>query len=292
MVKPIVTIGLCVKNNGETLGETSKSIADQNYDQDLIDLVIVDGGSRDKSLSIIRDEISKTRIKPRFYTENVGLGFARQMVVNNAKGKYIIWVDGDIVLSKDYVSKQVEFMEYHTEIGVAVGRFGMLPGDNWVAALENIGYVIDSNKNYGKPTTKLLGTEASIVRCDAIRKVGGFNPDIKGAQEDVFVTYKLKQDGWKFFITDALFYERQRTTLRALWKQHVWYGYGLHFVQHQNKGRNMFSDKSNDRIIFSSQAYKLTRKKIMFLLPLNFAFKKTALLFGFFKAHIQGYGHD
>ena len=53
----------------------------------------------------------------------------------------------------------------------------------------------------------------------------------------------------------------------------------------------MISGKTMDRIVFSFVAYKLTHRKVVFLLPLNFAFKKTALLTGFMSAHIDGYGH-
>ena len=127
---------------------------------------------------------------------------------------------------------------------------------------------------------------------EAIRAVKGFDPRVKGAQEDVDASYRLSTAGWNFYITSAVLFERQRRTWKALWKQHNWYGYGLHFVQHKNKGKNIFSAKSVDRIILSFQAYRLTHKKIVFLLPLNFIFKKAALLAGYIMAHLNGYGHE
>jgi glycosyltransferase involved in cell wall biosynthesis len=291
-LKPIVTIGLCVKNNEDTIREALNGIVNQNFPGELMEIVVVDGCSQDRTLSIIKEVLSKTSIRVRFFSENKGLGFARQIVVDSALGKYIIWVDGDIILSKDYVKEQVDFMEQHPDVAIAVGSFGLLPNDNWVAFLENIGYVIESLRHRGMATSNLLGTEGSILRVKAIRMVGGFDPDIKGAQEDTDVAYRLYSARWKFHRTNAVLYERQRRTWRDLWKQHSWYGYGLHFIQHKNKGRNMFVNKSNDRIIISFKAYKLTHRKVVFLLPLNFVFKKVALLFGFFKAHMDGYGHN
>jgi glycosyltransferase involved in cell wall biosynthesis len=289
--RTIVTIGLCVKNAETTIKEAVSSIADQSFPHELIEVIVVDGHSQDKTLSIIKETLSKTTIKMRLFFENVGLGFARQTVVDNAEGDYIIWVDGDIILSKDYIKQQVSFMEQHPSIGIAVGSFGVLSGDNWVAVLENVGYAIDSLRHHDEPTSKLLGTEGSIFRIEAVRQVGGFDLRIKGAQEDIDVAYRMKEAGWKLHITSAMLYERQRRTWRALWKQHFWYGYGLHFTQHKNKGRNIISDKTVDRIIISSLAYKLTHRKVVFLLPLNFFFKKTALFFGFASAHLDGYGH-
>jgi len=290
-LEPIATIGLCVKNNEATIKEAVNSIYCQDFPDELMEIIVVDGCSHDQTLNIIKGFLSKRTIKVRLFSESKGLGFARQMVVDNALGKYIIWVDGDIVLSKNYVQQQVIFMERHPSVAIAVGSFCMAPNDNWVAILENVGYVIDSVRHKSEETSKLLGTEGSILRVKAIIMVGGFDLNINGAQEDLDVAYRLKLAGWKFHVTNAILYERQRRTLRALWKQHFWYGYGLHYVQHKNKERNMFVDKSNDRIFFSSKAYKLTHRKVVFLLPFFFIFKKTATLFGFIKAHIDGYGH-
>jgi glycosyltransferase involved in cell wall biosynthesis len=291
-VRPVLTIGLCVKNNEATIREAVNSIAVQDFSHELMEIIVVDGCSQDQTMRIIGEILSKTDIKIKVFSENQGLGFARQVVVDNALGKYILWVDGDIILSKNYIKQQADFMELHPEVAIAAGSFGLIPDDNWVAMLENICYVIDSLRYHGKTTSKLLGTEASIFRADAIRMAGGFDPDIKGAQEDRDLAYRIGSAGWKFYITNAMLCERQRRTWSALWKQYFWYGYGLHFSQHKNKGRNMMIDKSDDRIIISSQAYRLTYRKVVFLLPLNYIFKKTALLFGFLKAHMDGYGHN
>jgi glycosyltransferase involved in cell wall biosynthesis len=300
-LKPIVTVGLCVKNNEATIKEAVESIVNQDFPHELMEVIVVDGCSKDQTLSIIKEAFSKTDIKVRVFSENKGLGFARQIVVDNALGKYILWVDGDIILSKNYVKQHVDFMEQHPDVAIAVGSFGFLPDENLVAFLENISYVVASFRHRGKSTSKLLGTEGSILRIEAVRMVGGFDPNIKGAREDTELAYRIKSAGWKFHKTNAILCERQRRTWSDLWKQYFWYGYGLHFVQHKNKGRNIFIDDSKDKTIIgrartcmriSFHAYKLTLRKAAFLLPLNYIFKKTALLFGFVVAHMDDYGHE
>lgn len=289
--KVIVTIGLCVKNAEATIKESADSIVVQDFPHELIEVIVVDGCSQDKTLSIIKKCLSKTAIKTRFFFENKGLGVARQMVIDNAKGDYIIWVDCDIKLSKDYVKRQVNFMNKHPSVGMATGIYGVCPEDNWVAVLENIGYVISRLRQKGKITSNLLSTSGSTFRVEAIRQLGGFDRNIKVAQEDTDVAYRMRDAGWLFYITNAVFYHRQRTTWKAIWNQHLLYGYGLHFILHKNKGQNAFIDRSVDRIPLSFLAYRLTHRKVVFLLPLNFVFKKAALLFGFAKAHLDGYGH-
>ncbi len=287
----VVTIGVCVKNSEATIKESMTSIVNQDFPHELMEVIIVDGSSQDKTLLIIKETLSETGIETRFFSENKGLGFARQMVVDNSRGKYIVWVDGDVILSENYIKQQIQFMEKTPEAAIAAGKMGLIPNDNWVAMLESIGYVIESLNNYGGRTSKLLGTRGSIFRVEAIKRIGGFDFKYK-SHEDTDVAYKLKFSGWKFFATKAVLYEKQKKKWKDIWKRHLWYGYGLHFLQHKHKGFNIFTSKTNDRIVISSKAYKLTHKKVAFLLPLNFIIRKIAEIFGFLRAHFDGYGHN
>jgi len=40
-------------------------------------------------------------------------------MVDNASGEYIEWVDSDVVLPKNYLRKQVEFMDRNPGVGAA-----------------------------------------------------------------------------------------------------------------------------------------------------------------------------
>jgi glycosyltransferase involved in cell wall biosynthesis len=277
-VKPLVTIGICVKNNEATIQESITSVIDQDFPHSLMEIIVVDGSSRDKTVSILKEMISNSAIAALFFSESQGLAFARQIVVSKAKGKYILWVDGDVILSKTYVREQESFMENNPHAAVAVGKIGILQNANWVALLESISYVVESLKNDGNATSKLLGTRGSIFRVKAIRQVGGFDIEYT-SHEDTDLAYRLMLAGWQFFLTEDI------------WKRHVWYGYGLHFLNHKHKEMNIYASKTNDRIIISFQAYRLTHRKVVFLLPVSFLFRKIALGFGFLKAHINGYGH-
>lgn len=146
IINPIVTIGLCVKNNEATIKEAVDSIVNQDFPHELMEVIVVDGCSQDQTLAIINEIFSRTDIRFRIFSENKGLGFARQIVVDNALGKYIVWVDGDVILTKNYIEKQVDFMERNPKVAVAAGSFGLLPDDSYVATLEGVGYAIEKNR--------------------------------------------------------------------------------------------------------------------------------------------------
>ena len=191
-----VTVGLCVKNMEDTVPEAIGGIANQDFNHKLMELIVVDDGSVDRTMPIIREQMAKTDITCKIIISSRGLGYNRQVVVNNASGEYIVWVDGDIILSPNYISQQVDFMDHNLHAGIAQGVFGFLNDDNAVATLENICYVIDSRRHLGKVTSGLVGTGGSIFRVEALR-TANFDAGIKGAQEDVDVAYKIKMAGWE-----------------------------------------------------------------------------------------------
>jgi len=287
------TIGLCVKDSEATIKEAIDSVLGQDYFHEFMELIVVDGHSRDKTLSILEKQLSKADIRCRFFRENKGLGTARQMVVDNANGDYIVWVDGDMILAKDHVRRQVGFMEDHPDVGIAGGKFEMWLRENTIATLEGIEWVVIDHE-YGQKATlrpSLHRAGGCIYRVKAIREVGGFDEHIKGALEDLDIEYRIGELGWlTYFTTDAIFHDRRKDTWRALWRENFWYGYGGHYFLHKYR-RRVSTSALLAGLRRSSVAYKLTHQKGVFLLPLLHAFKKIAWLFGFVKAHIDGYGH-
>jgi len=138
-----VTIGVCVRNSASTICEAIESIIDQDFPPELLEIVFVDDGSEDDTLAIIQAYVSRMDIAARvFHTEWRGLGPARNIVVNNTRGKYIIWVDGDMILPADHVRKQVEFMELNPKVGIAKAKYGRTAKDGTVAALENAPFMV------------------------------------------------------------------------------------------------------------------------------------------------------
>ncbi len=66
------------------------------------------------------------------------------MVVQQASGKYIIWLDADMTLAPDYLENQVAYMEQHPNVGIAGGKYNVHIGHGLAADLENIVYAVDS----------------------------------------------------------------------------------------------------------------------------------------------------
>jgi glycosyltransferase involved in cell wall biosynthesis len=292
-----VTIGLCVKNAEPTITKALDSILEQDYPHELITLIIVDGCSKDKTLSIVKEKLVKTNIKYKIFREKRGLGFARQIVVDNSSGSYVIWVDADMILPKNFVRKQVQFMDGNLKVGIGRAIYGILVESGPVAYLENIPFVIESLRHKKEVPIGICGTEGAIYRIDAIRQAGGFDINIKGAAEDIDLARRILAAGWLAQSTDAVFYELCKESWKDLWDQYCWWGYGGHYIFHKTKNLDMPFKISPlggflAGILRFPYAYKLTHRKLLFLLPCHYAFKRLAFCYGFTKAHIEGYGHS
>lgn len=300
-LKPLtvkVTIGICVKNDAELIKKAMASILGQSFPAELTELLIVDGCSRDGTLEIIKESLKGHNIRTQIFQENSGLGIARQIVVDKANGEYITWVDSDMVLPPNYIKNHVQFMDEHPLVGIAGGKYTVHLGNGLAADLENVVYAVDSL--YGEKSVSkfgfLPGTEGSTFRVEAIRQVGGFDVRINGAAEDTEVAYRIKAKGWKIAIINEVFTESTRQSWLSLWQQYNWYGRGAHFIFHKDPNTVSIWKLMPLMGLFAGflrfpYAYLLTKKKGVILLPFHYAYKRLAWFFGFFSAHLKGYGH-
>lgn len=300
MARPLVTIGVCVKNCEDTIKDAIESIMSQDFPHELMEIIVVDGYSKDKTSSIIKDCLKDTRIKTRIFCENKGLGYARQMVVDNPKGEYIIWVDGDMVIARDYVKKLVEFMDKHSKIGIAKGRQSLEFKSNMLGILEAYSRAVGKMVNFNseKAYSKSLGTSGAIYRVETIRRIGGFDKKIRGYCEDWDIEIRVKASGGSLHSINAAYldYERKGLTWKNLWRRYWRRGYDTHYFLHKYKNMKlirhyrMFPPAAFLLGIFHSYTlFKLIRKKNVFLLPLQYLFKMTGWYLGFIKSHINCY---
>ena len=293
-IYPKVTIGLCVKNGEETIKECIESIVNQNYPHESLEIIVVDGCSKDNTLPIIEETRSKAKIRNEIFFENEGLGKARQIVVNQSGGDYIVWVDGDMVIPKSYVRKHVEFMENNPNVGIAVGRQRRLPDDNLVSKLEDIMRTVSVVKWGEETAPKMVATAGSIYRVKAIEQVGGFDVQMKSG-EDREISYRVRLAGWSLRRnTQNIFYEKLKYNRRVLWKKYFWYGYGWYSLLHKIGNYRVPIQRLPligfiNGLMLSIIAHKMIGKRWVFLLPLHFMFMWTAWYCGLIKAYITKY---
>lgn len=291
-MRPKVTIGVCVRNSQQFVREAISSILDQDFPHELMEVIFVDDGSEDETLSIINSYVPRMDIKVKvFHHEWKGLGPSRNVVVDNASGDYIIWVDGDMILPRDHVMKQVEFMNKNPKVGIAKARHGMMDQESVVAVLENVPFMVYDSKD-GSVNSKLPGTGGSIYRVEAIRQVSGFDSGMRGVGEDQDAAFRIREAGWILKRSSAIFYERRVQTWDGVWRKWFWYGFGDYDLYCKNRGVFSLFRMTPlagfvNGFLYIADAYRLIRRKSVILLPFHFAFEMAAWCTGFVSGDIR-----
>jgi len=288
---PKVTVGIVVKNSESTIEETLESLSRQNYPNELLEIVAVDDNSVDSTLLMMRKFAGSSPFKVKLLTGGQGLGAARQIVVDNAAGKYIIWIDGDITIPKAHIMDQVIFLENEHHFAIAKGtEIAHMPKTNLVSKIES--YRALSHQFRWRDFS--IGTGGATFLVSALKEVGGFDPSIHGAGEDIDLVRRIQAAGWATAITPAIFYHKLKTSWKKLWQQYYWYGYGMHFIKHKHHRAVSvlpFSAPFSLALgfVYSLRVFQKTKEKTVFLLPLQYLFKRTAWLLGYIHSHYDEY---
>ena len=97
-------------NSERFIAETIVSVQAQTY-QDW-EMIIVDDCSTDRTAEIVASFQEKdSRIKYFHNATNKGSAFSRNLALQNAKGKWIAFLDSDDLWHPEKLEKQIEFMK-------------------------------------------------------------------------------------------------------------------------------------------------------------------------------------
>ena len=289
-----VTVGVCVRNCENEIRYIVDRIHNQDFPHQNIEVLFVEEGSEDGTLSSIIKYAPTMDIEYRVYHHSwKGLGFSRNVILNNARGDYLVWIDDGTVVLGDYVRKHVEYMDHLPAVGIAKGSIGAVSGLKPVATLQNLSQLAFYYKYSGKFTTKLFGTGGSVYRVEAARQVGGFDENIRGATEDTDIAYRIIAAGWKIYISPAKFFNTYDAQMKKILNKNFRYGYDSPFVMRKHKKLYELLYKSTpiagflEGTLDFSAAYRTSKKKIAVFLPIFYFIKRTAWCLGFIKGYLH-----
>jgi len=93
---PLITIAIPTYNSEKTLAKVLTAVRRQTYPQTSLEILVIDGGSNDNSVSIA--EKFKCKIVPNPQTDLI---YAKHIAYLIAKGKYLLNMDSDEVLENN-----------------------------------------------------------------------------------------------------------------------------------------------------------------------------------------------
>lgn len=106
---PEVSIVISVYNAEKRIEKVVSALLNQNYES--YEIVLVDDGSRDNSLSVMKKLASKNKRIRVLSQKNKGAAAGRNLGIRNARGKYLVLTDDDVILEKDWLKKTIPLLK-------------------------------------------------------------------------------------------------------------------------------------------------------------------------------------
>lgn len=222
MNTPLVTVGITCYNASDTIARALESALRQDWNN--TEIIVVDDVSTDQSVEIIESIMqSEPRIRLVRHGINKGPAGARNTILENARGEYVIFFDDDDESEPNRITVQYKVLnEYELKTGarlVACYASGVRKyGNGYELKLQAIGtckevprgqvlvdYVLLNVRNDNVFYGAGIPTCALMARLATFQSVGGFDNDLRRV-EDADFAIRLAFAGGHFIGTsDSLF---------------------------------------------------------------------------------------
>lgn len=188
-ISPKVSVVIPCYNQAIYLKEAVFSVIGQSYQN--WEIIIVNDGSTDNS-----EEIAKecTAIDSRIIyisQSNHGVSAARNNGIKASKGKYILPLDGDDTIEKDYLTRAVEYLEVHPECVCFYCRANLFGKINrpWEVTYIDYQHLLIENTVFC----------SSVYRRYDFDLIGGYDETFKHGYEDWEFYIRLLANGGEVF---------------------------------------------------------------------------------------------
>lgn len=124
MEKPLVSVIMPVYNGGKYIGKAIESVLAQNVPTELL---VIDDSSTDGTELAVMKYMESGNIRYIRNKKNMGAACSRNRGVQEARGKYVAFLDADDWWAEGKLAEQVEVMEFTGCVICSTGRELMQP---------------------------------------------------------------------------------------------------------------------------------------------------------------------
>jgi len=252
--KDKVSMIMPVYNREIYLEEAISSVLNQSYSN--FELIIVDDGSTDNSLSIAR-EFAKNdrRVTVVALEENQGFAIARNEGLKRAKGEFITQFDSDDVMLPNAIKSRVEFLRSNLDIDLVFGKIHLFIDKDgkqieskyskYIRDVEDFYEIVKNHDFYEKIRKSELGIcgadVTSMFRRDVLFREGFYEESIDLGADSEFFARILKGTSISFLNEPLLLHRLHDTNISKridnstgewiVWSQKPEYGLRFQYLQ-------------------------------------------------------------
>jgi len=221
---PEISIVMPTYNSESSVNEALEAIFNLDYDLKRVELLLVDGCSKDDTLEILK-EMEKRSPLNSFKLVQVASNIpeARNRGIQLAQGDYVCFIDSDVVVPKDFLSRLMVYME-EKDVGGVMGY----PVYTRNSLLTNL---IRSKK--GKNPWYFMGRKirnADVLTCmctlykaDLVKDIRLSSDQIRG--EDAEIAISVRKEGYRLVWDGSVVCEHiKRLTVRTALRE--WFNDG------------------------------------------------------------------
>lgn len=179
--QPLVTVVTVTYNSSVYVRDAIESVLAQTYKN--IEYIIGDDCSTDNTWDIIQS-YSDDRILAYRNPQNLREYPNRNKAIQMAKGKYLIFIDGDDIIFPHGIDFFVYMMEKFPEAGLAIqkGYFNNILFPALLSPFETV-----SNNYFGKKSLLNSSFTSNFFKTDVLKGIGGLRNDLISGDDEVRV---------------------------------------------------------------------------------------------------------
>lgn len=284
----MISVIILSMNNGHTLEACLRSVL--RCPPFSKEIIVVDAHSTDNTPTILEKYRDKIRI---IYDEGEGIGFARNLGVENATYDIVAFLDSDVLCARDHFTTLLDHYNRHPEVMAADIRGSHPQIGTKVQRLESL--YRDTVETHFSGQTTLRGWSISF-RKSAFKDVGGFCPS---GSEDTEFSHRLRAKGYKTSSLDSASWHVPRSTIRGICgEMSNWGKIAAYYHYESGTNRVLYEDfYSRNKLLRVLRTVKIMVVVTYLLAPLTgikyVAKTKSLELYGYFilvhAAYLWGY---
>jgi cellulose synthase/poly-beta-1,6-N-acetylglucosamine synthase-like glycosyltransferase len=238
--QPTFTILIPAYNVSKYIFDTLTSVNNINYPKEKLNVIVVNDGSTDNTLEIIK----KFKGIKLINKTNGGKASALNVGIKNISSDYTLILDADTLIEPDIIIKSLPYFE-NPKNGVVIPTLRPYKANKLLQKFQVVEYAISTFVRALMSMHNALpaAPACTIFRTEVLKKTKGY--DEKNLTEDFEISLQVKKLGYDIFnAINVSAYTYVPDNVKSLYRQRLRWCYGT--IYNLKKHKDIFGTKNGD----------------------------------------------